>query len=313
VIEASVIVPARDAEATLPRALEALARQDVDVPYEVIVVDDGSSDRTVELARAAPGPVKVVEQEGRGPGEARNRGVAESSASALAFCDADVFPTPSWLREGLRALGSADVVQGHVLPDPSVERGPFDRTLWITFEVGLYETANLFATREIFDRIGGFEEWLEVEIGKAMAEDVWFGWKARRAGARTTFSAEALAHHAVFPRPWQEYVAERRRLRYFPAMAAKMPELRSHFFFARTFLSKRSAALDAALAGVTVAVLLRSPLPLAAGIPYGRIALQRARSFEDGWPNVAAADVAADLVGLAAMLRGSVRYRSPLL
>jgi glycosyltransferase involved in cell wall biosynthesis len=313
VTQVSVIVPARDAEATLPRTLDALARQDIDAPYEVIVIDDGSSDRTVERARSAPGPVKVLEQEGRGPGEARNRGVAESSACALAFCDADVFPTPGWLREGLRSLASADVVQGHVLPDPSVELGPFDRTLWITFEVGLYETANLFATREVFDRIGGFEEWLDVEIGKAMAEDVWFGWKARRAGARTAFCAEALAHHAVFPRPWHEYIAERRRLRYFPAMAAKMPELRSHFLFARTFLSKRSAALDAGLAGAAAAMALRSPLPLVAGIPYGRLVLQRARSYDGEWPKVAAADLVADVVGLAAMLRGSLRYRSPVL
>ena len=306
-----MIVPARDAEATLPRTLEALARQDVGGDYEVIVVDDGSTDRTVELARAAPGPVTVLQQDGRGPGAARNRGVAESSGSALAFCDADVFPAPGWLREGLRALGSADLVQGHVLPDPSVELGPFDRSLWITFEVGLYETANLFATRELFDRIGGFEDWLEVEIGKAMAEDVWFGWKARRAGARSAFSAEALAHHAVFPRAWHAYVGERRRLRYFPAMARKMPELRSHFLFARTFLNRRSAALDLGLAGAAASVALRSPLPLAAAIPYGRMVLQRARAFRDP-SRVAAADVTADLVGLAAMLRGSLRYRSPL-
>ena len=307
-----MIVPARDAEATLPRTLEALARQDIGVPYEVIVVDDGSSDRTVEVARTAPGPVTVLQQAGLGPGEARNRGVDASSGPALAFCDADVFPTPAWLREGLNALSSVDLVQGHVLPDPSVGLGPFDRSLWITFEVGLYETANLFATRELFDRVGGFEDWLEVEIGKAMAEDILFGWRARRLGADTAFCAEALAHHAVFPRDWREYVAERRRLRYFPAMAAKVPELRRHFFFGRTFLSRRSAAFDAGLAGLATAIALRTPLPLAVAVPYGRLVLRRARAFES-WPHVAAADVAADLVGLASMLRGSLRYRSPLL
>src|SRR4051794_12374586 len=213
--EASVVVPARDAEATLPRTLEALARQDLDRPYEVIVVDDGSSDRTAEVARAAPGPVRVLTQAAEGPAQARNRGVAATSGNALAFCDADVFPTPGWLRAGLKALESAELVQGQVLPDPDAPLGPFDRTLWVTHESGLWETANLFATRELFDRIGGFEEWIRPEIGKAMFEDAWFGWRAKRAGAPSTFCADALAHHAVFPRDWSEYVAERRRLRYF--------------------------------------------------------------------------------------------------
>jgi glycosyltransferase involved in cell wall biosynthesis len=312
-IQASVIVPARDAEETLPRTLEALSRQDYEEPYEVIVVDDGSTDGTVELARAAPGPVTVVQQRALGPGAARNLGVAQSRGSALAFCDADCFPTPGWLRSGVEALRSADLVQGHVRPDPSAELGPFDRTLWCTFEVGLYETASLFVTREMFDRTGGFEDWLEVERGKAMAEDVWFGWKARRLGARSAFCRDALAYHAVFPRGGREYVAERRRLRYFPAMAAKTPELRRHFFFAWVFLTRRSAALDVGLAGALAALLLRSPLPLLAGAPYGKLVLSHARRGGPEWRKVAAVDVAADLLGLAAMIRGSVTRRSLVL
>ena len=299
-------MPARDAEATLPRTLEALARQDTDEPYEVIVVDDGSRDGTADVARSAAGPVRMVQQAPLGPAAARNNGVAESGGTALAFCDADCFPTPGWLRAGLAALESADVVQGHVLPDPSAPLGPFDRTLWILFEVGLYETANLFVTREAFERTGGFEEWLVPETGKALAEDVWFGWKARRLGASTAFSEEALAYHAVFPRGWREYVAERRRLRYFPAMAGKMPELRDHFFYRRLFLNRRTAALDLGLAGALAALALRSPFPLLAAAPYARMAARRP-------PGVIAADVAADLVGLQSLLLGSLRYRSPLL
>jgi glycosyltransferase involved in cell wall biosynthesis len=309
----SVIVPARDAASTLPRTLAALADQDLPEPYEVLVVDDGSTDSTAALARRGAGPVTVIEQRAAGPAAARNLGVARSSGSLLAFCDADVFPSPAWLRRGIAALASADLVQGHVLPDPAAELGPFDRTLWITFEVGLYETASLFVTREIFDRTGGFEEWLVPEIGKALAEDVWFGWKARRHGARTAFCEEALAHHAVFPRSWGDYVAERRRLRYFPAMAAKMPELRGHFLYRRLFLNRRSAALDLALAGAGAALALRSPLPLVAAEPYRRMVAGRARSFGSQRSHVAAADVAADLVGLASLLRGSALYRSVVL
>jgi glycosyltransferase involved in cell wall biosynthesis len=306
---ASVIVPARDAESTLPRALEALARQDLEGDYEVIVVDDGSRDTTAELARAAPGPVTVIEQEASGPAAARNRGVAAASGRVLAFCDADCFPSPGWLAAGTAALESADLVQGKVLPDPTVPLGPFDRTLWVTYEAGLYETANLFVTRETFDRVGGFEEWLNVEIGKGMFEDTWFGWRARRAGLSTVFSEEALVHHAVFSRSGREYIDEQRRLFYFPAVAAKVPELRQRFFYRRVFLNRRSATLDLAVAGAVAAVARRSPLPLLAAAPYASTLLRRARSHGNA---VAAVDAAADLVGFASMVRGSLRYRSPL-
>jgi glycosyltransferase involved in cell wall biosynthesis len=314
--QASVIVPARNAAATLPRTLEALADQEFDGAYEVIVVDDGSTDATRHIAASAGGNVRVLAQPASGPAAARNLGVAEARASSLAFCDADVFPTPRWLAAGLRALGGADLVQGHVLPDPSAKLGPFDRTLWITYEVGLYETANLFVSSEMFERTGGFEEWLRPDSGKPLAEDVRFGWKARRLGARTSFSADALAYHAVFARDWRAYVAERRRTRYFAAMAAAMPEMRRGFFYRRLFLTRRSALFDLGLAGTLAAAVLRSPWPLAAAAPYVRL-LARSSGRGDrallARAGVAAADVAADAVTLAWLARGSARYRSPVL
>lgn len=313
----SVIIPARDAEATLARTLDSLAAQDLEQPYEVVVVDDGSSDGTAAVTEAdrglIRGPVTVIRQGPLGPAEARNRGAAAASAEVLAFTDADCFPRPGWLREGLRALTDADLVVGAVLPDPLSPLGPFDRSLWVTWENGLYETANLFVTREVFNRVGGFEAWLQPRIGKAMAEDVWFGWQARRVGARTCFCREALVHHAVFSRRPRDYVLERRRLRYFPDMAARMPELRERLFFARYFLNRRSAAFDAALAGVAAAALTRSPFALMAGVPYGWMVLRQAGRPRRFAADVAAAGLAADFVGFTALVRGSVRCRTLLL
>jgi glycosyltransferase involved in cell wall biosynthesis len=300
---ASVIIPVRDAERTLARTLDRLALQDAPFEHEVIVVDDGSSDGSVAVAEAAG--ARVLRQDAQGPAQARNRGVAASSAAVLAFCDADCFPEPGWLAAGVAALDDAELVQGHVLPDPDAEIGPFDRSLWITYEVGLWETANLFVTRELFDRVGGFEDWLEPVAGKAMAEDVWFGWRAKRAGARSAFCEQALAYHAVFPREPRDYVLERRRLRHFPEMARRMPELRDALFHRRLFLNERSAAFDLALAGAALALARRSPWPLAAALPYARIARHRGRA--------AAVDLAADLVGAAALARGSIEARTPVL
>jgi glycosyltransferase involved in cell wall biosynthesis len=308
----SVVVPARDASATIGRTLEALAAQDLGEPYEVVVVDDGSSDGTLAIARAADGPVTAVAPGRVGAAEARNRGVAAASAPVIAFTDADCFPTPAWLSEGLRALEGADLVQGRVAPDPSRPLGPFDRTVWVESQSGLWETANLLVRRELFDRVGGFEDWLDTRGGKLLAEDVWLGWRAVRAGARTAFAPDALVHHAVFPRDAAGFVSERLRLRYFPAIARKVPELRGELP-ARMFLSRRSAAFDAAALAVAVAVVRRSWLPLAAAAPYARMAARGTLAYRRRAPLVAAARAAADAVGAGALVAGSVRYRSPVL
>jgi glycosyltransferase involved in cell wall biosynthesis len=311
--EVSVIVPAHNAAATIARTLDALEGQDAGFDWEVIVVDDGSSDETAAIARGFGGRTKVVSQPQAGPGPARDRGVAEARAELLAFTDADCVPTASWLRHGVAALDDADLVQGAVRPDADVERRPFDRTIWVDGRGGLYETANLLVRREWFDRVGGFEDWLRARLGKPLAEDVWFGWRVRRAGGRVAFSEEALVHHAVFRRGLREYAGERARLVYMPAIVARIPELRRELLVGRVFLNRRTLLFDLGLAGVAAAVVAASPLPLAAAAPYAWTAARTARPWGRAAPRALAGDVAADLVGAAALLAGSVRRASPVL
>jgi glycosyltransferase involved in cell wall biosynthesis len=312
-VRASVIVPVRDAAATLPRTLAALAAQAFAERYEVVVVDDGSSDASAELAEAATGPVTVIRQAGAGPAAARNRGAAAARGGALCFTDADCFPGPGWLSAGVRALEDADVVQGAVRPDPTARRTPYDHTLRVPFETGLYETANLFVRSETFAALGGFEVWLEPEIGKPLAEDVWLGWRARRAGYRVAFESSALVDHAVFARSALEFVLDRRRLRYFPAIASKIPEVRASSFFGRVFLSRRSAAFDAAGIGVTAALATHAPAALIVAAPYAWLLARSARRWSRERPAVLAVLAARDAVALASLLQGSLRYRSLVL
>jgi glycosyltransferase involved in cell wall biosynthesis len=306
----SVVIPARNAAATIRRTLACLAAQDLELPYEVIVVDAGSADETASVARATGPDVRVVSAGPVGPAHARNAGVAAARAPRVAFTDADCFPTPGWLAAGIQALERATLVQGAVEPDPDAERGPFDRTIAVTAENGLYETANLFVRRDAFERVGGFEEWFRPTVGPPhMAEDILFGWVMRRAGARTDFAPNALVHHAVFPRGAAGFIAERRRLRYFPGIARKVPELRRAFFYRRAFLSKRSARFDLALVATLVAMVRRSPWPLAGVVPYALVL--RRGAWDD--PGVGAVHVLADAVGCYSLVLGSVRRRSLLL
>lgn len=312
---ASVVITAWNAAATLPRTLAALAAQELGGEYEVVVVDNGSDDGTGDLARAAPGPVRVVEREHGLAGEARNDGVAAASGDVLAFTDADCLPTPGWLAAGLRAVGDgADLVQGRVEPETGVPMGPFDRSLWVHSDDGLYQTANLFVRRSLFERIGGFEEVFDDPSARAFGEDVWLGWRARRAGARAAFRAEALVHHAVLPRGARGYVGERRRLGLFPGLVRRVPELRGTLLRGGVFLGARTAAFDGAITGAALAVVTRRRLALALAVPYGVMIARRAlHSGPARAPYVAAVELAADAVGLASLAAGSARARSIVL
>jgi glycosyltransferase involved in cell wall biosynthesis len=298
-----VIVPARDAAEHLPAALDALAAQRR-AADRVIVVDDGSRDATARIAAAHPVVDEVVASGGAGPGAARNAGAARAETDVLAFTDADCAPGPDWLAAALLGFAVGDLVQGRVEPPPGVPVGPWDRTIRVTQPHGLFETANLLVRRELFERLGGFEPWLAPRGGKELGEDVWLGYRALRAGARMAFVPDAVVHHAVFARGPAALVAERARLRFFPVMTARIPELRARFLYRRRFLSKRSAAFDAALLGVALARRHRAAAALA--LPYARMLAA------DG-PRRAPVLLAADAVGFCALVVGSARARTLVL
>ena len=304
----AVVIPARDAADTIARTLAALAAQTFP-PAEVVVVDDGSADDTVAIAERAG--ARVVRQTAAGPAEARNRGAAATSAPLLAFTDADCFPSADWLERGVQALGRADLVQGAVSPERPPR--PWERTLWVGRRSALWESANLLVRRDVFDSLGGFEQWIEPSIGKSFGEDMWLGWRAFRAGALLEFASEVRVEHAVFPRGARGYVEERRRLRYFPSAVRKMPELRDAFLHLRWFLDAGTRDFDLALAGAAAAAARRSRVPLALALPFAVRVARHAAPHGRQAPAVAAVEVAAYAMGAYALAVGSLRARSLVL
>ncbi len=308
----SVIVPARDAEATLGATLRALGAQRAEVGFEVIVVDSGSRDGTPALASAAG--ATVLHNPGGEPAGSRNLGAMRARGARLAFTDADCTPEPGWLAAGHRALDHAELVQGPVRPDRPA--GRYDRTVSVGAEHGLYETANLFVRREAFERVSGFQPvpGLGVGTGRPFGEDAWFGWRARRAGARSAFEPAAVVRHAVFPRGAAEWVAERGRCRHFPPLVALVPELRATFLHRRLFLSPDSLRFDAAAAGLVAALAWRR-WPLVAVLPYAAALLGEARAGAGpaGRLERVAARLAADALTAGALTAGSIRARTPVL
>ena len=314
--DVSVIVPARNAAATITTTLEALARQEFEGHYEVIVVDNGSTDKTGEIVTAF-GANLVDGSSVVGAGEARNLGALHAQGRVLAFTDADCLPTPHWLAAGTEALSGRDVIQGAVEPDPGYPLGPFSRSLSVKGEA-LYETANIFMRRDLFERLGGFLYPVPADSGRPFGEDVQLGWRAKRMGARTAFSSTALVHHLVFDRGPREFIREHGRLGYFAPLAREVPELREAFFFRRYFLSRRTAEFDLATLGILGAIFLRPrlsrmPLGVAVGIciaPYTRRMFRDALPHRRAAPTVAVVRAIADARGAASLVRHSVRSRT---
>ena len=98
----SVIIPAYNAEGTILHTLEALERQ-TRKDFEVIVIDDGSTDGSAELVRQFSQqsrlPIKFVHQENSGPARARNTGVAHAAGEMIMFLDSDCLPADNWVKE----------------------------------------------------------------------------------------------------------------------------------------------------------------------------------------------------------------------
>lgn len=192
----SVIVPVRDAAATLGDCLEALAEQDYPAELlEIIVVDNGCRDESPAVA-ARHGARVVAEPRG-GSYAARNAGAAASGGSLLAFTDADAVPVRSWVRLLVEALlAGADVAGGPVLlrgGDPEGVAERYDRFRFLRqeryFREGYLVTANLAVRREAFMALGGFDARLR------SGGDRDFGLRSRRAGHRWRYVEEAVVYH----------------------------------------------------------------------------------------------------------------------
>ncbi|WP_138466177.1 glycosyltransferase family 2 protein [Poseidonocella sp. HB161398] len=101
---ASIVVPAYNAAATLPETLSSLLAQTFS-DYEIVVVDDGSTDRTAAIARAfGDRRIRLVQQPNRGLAGARNSGIAAARGRYIGFCDADDLWRPGKLAAHVRHL-----------------------------------------------------------------------------------------------------------------------------------------------------------------------------------------------------------------
>lgn len=196
----SVVIPARDASASLPECLLALRVQTYPRDrYEVIVVDDGSRDNTASVAETFW--ARVVRIPPSGPAAARNRGVQAARGTLLLFTDADCAPGPDWIRRLTDALRDGDAVaaKGTYRTDQTswtaqwvqAEYQSRYRIMRRAASIDFIDTYSAAYRREAFEDAGGFDE----SFPTACVEDQELSFRLAERGARMVFCPDAVVGH----------------------------------------------------------------------------------------------------------------------
>lgn len=165
-VRLSVVIPAHDAETTLPNAIRSALAQTV-LPDEVVVVDDGSVDGTAAAAARFGPPVRVIHQDRQGPSAARNAGVAASGGEWVAFLDADDEWHPAKLERQLEAAGEGIALVATDWSRALTVGAPpaaLPRTAITTTRILLlnrFQTSTVLLSRRAFDAAGGFDPSLD--------------------------------------------------------------------------------------------------------------------------------------------------------
>jgi GT2 family glycosyltransferase len=197
-LAASVIVPVFNGADTLGACLDALATQSADPDsYEVIVVDDGSTDGSAEVAERHN--VAIIQQDHTGPAAARNKGAAEAQGGALLFTDADCEPADDWIEQMLAPLADR-CVAGVKGVYRTRQRSLLARFAQAEFEekygrqrrmrqIDFVDTYAAAYRRDLFLAHGGFD------AGFLGDEDQEFSFRLAEAGHKLVFAPSAVVYH----------------------------------------------------------------------------------------------------------------------
>ena len=197
----SVVVAARDAEGELERCLASLVGMDYPADLrELMIVDNGSSDRTAEIIGRFP--VRYLDEPRPSVSHARNAGIRASSGELVAFTDPDCLVSKYWLRE--LASGFADpaigAVAGAIVPYPprthaelyAARRRSHSQEVAMSHPLRPFAlTPNLAFRREVFDRVGLFD----TRFPGGGWEDADLCWRFSRDGGRMHYAPRAVVFH----------------------------------------------------------------------------------------------------------------------
>ena len=244
-----MVVPTYNRLDLLRKAVDALLAQR-DVSYEVVVVDDCSTDGTAayleRLAGLARVPVRfIVAERNGGPAVARNLGWPVARAPYVAFTDDDCEPDPGWLRALVdrAAEADADLVQGRTIPNPGhAVTSCWNRAVRAESLSHRYQTCNLLVRRAVLAELDGFDESYPFA-----GEDADLGWRALALGCRAVYCGDALVLHALRPLDFLGYLKLRRGWAQLVQFHKRHPESRSLLLYRGVFFRREHLAATGGL------------------------------------------------------------------
>lgn len=201
-LKLSVVIPCLNAAGTIAQQLDALTRQSWPGGWEVVVADNGSTDRSREIVESyrdrLPGLKLVDASDKRGQAHARNLGAAAATGDAFLFCDADDEVAPGWLEGMGRALAVHDFVacrydneklnpvwvqRTHLNPQKDGLTA-YDYPPFLPHAGG----GGLGVRRSVHEAVGGFDESMPA------LEDTDYCWRIQLAGHGFHFAPEAVVY-----------------------------------------------------------------------------------------------------------------------
>lgn len=232
-LRCSVVVPVYNGAGLIERCLDALAHQTGVQPdaYEIIVVDDGSTDGTAAQVRAwierhPQRRCRLIEQPNGGPAVARNHGAQVAQADLLLFTDADCAPVPHWMRALLTPFAEPTVMgaKGTYLTEQS---GIVPRFVQAEYEdryrrmarratIDFIDTYSAAYRRTLFLENGGFDPRF-----RGSCEDQEFSFRLAAKGYRLVFVPEAQVIH-IHDADVGEYVRRKLGIGFWKALLTRL-------------------------------------------------------------------------------------------
>jgi GT2 family glycosyltransferase len=317
--EISVVVPSHDRPLRLRWLLNALEEQTLpEDRWEIVVGHDSSGPETEELLRNHPlvqrGTLRhaTLPPGSAPPGANRNAALRLARAPIIAFTDDDCRPPEDWLENVLAAAreNPGAIIQGATTKDPdeeAVSHAPQYHSQTIVPPTPWAECCNIIYPRELVERLGGFNE--EMYVG----EDTELALRAFAQGVEYVGAPEVLTHHAIVETTLPKRLKAIWRWQGMPLLVRMHPEMRrnfplgffwkiTHIFFplavAGAILERRNV-----LYGALVIPWVVYSAPKHGNDPRGRL-----REIAE-----LPARAAVDTVEYAALIKGSIKYRSLLI
>lgn len=200
----TVIMPAFNAAGTIGVQLEALSRQSYIDPWELVIVDGGSTDQTREIAESYatgfPSFRFIVATERRGSAYARNTGCRLTKGDPILFCDADDVVDPNWITELAMALRTSEMVGGSLerrllngevalsARPPKAVDGLLNTFQFLPYAI----TANCGVRRQMWETLHGFDEFYVNG-----SDDADFCFRVQLSGATLRFAPRAIVHYRL--------------------------------------------------------------------------------------------------------------------